>query len=363
MRIAHLPTSVGGHAWGLSQAEKLLGYKSDVIYLRDNYLNYQADKIIFPGPASGLFSKAVKFFPLLNSIRNIANNYDIFHFNFGSSLLDINIRGLHLMDLPYFKKHGKIIVTYNGCDARQKYPTMERVNYSACHNAECYNGICNSGSLDKIRSAKIRRFNKYADAIFALNPDLFHFLPSRTVFLPYVISRWNEIENVPQHAPISKLNIVHAPTNKAAKGSEIIIKAVEDIKLRYPGKVNFTLVENIPNSEALKIYAGADLIIDQILIGWYGGFAVEAMKMGKPVMAFIRKEDLKYIPEQMANDCLNAFINVNSENLHERLRNIVENPDILLSLHNTSLGYVNKWHNPSYVAEIVSETYKKVCAE
>ena len=40
-------------------------------------------------------------------------------------------------------------------------------------------------------------------------------------------------------------------------------------------------------------------MIDQVLAGWYGGFAVEAMAMGKPVACYIRDEDLAVIPTGM----------------------------------------------------------------
>ena len=41
--------------------------------------------------------------------------------------------------------------------------------------------------------------------------------------------------------------------------------------------------------KALKIYEEADIVIDQVLIGWYGGFGVEVMKMGKPLAVYIRR--------------------------------------------------------------------------
>lgn len=365
MRIAHLPTSVGGHAWGLAQGEKALGLQSDVIYLRDNFLKYPSDKIIFPDSTNTFIKKFTRFIPLVKEVRSIMKNYDVFHFNFGSSIFDFPKANFQLLDIPYFKKHGKIIVTYNGCDARQKYPTMQRVDYAACHNTNCYGGMCNSGELDKLRRSKIEKFNRYADAIFALNPDLLYFLPERARFLPYAVSRWDDLELFPFREVKEKFTIVHAPTNQAAKGSEIIIPIVEQIKAKYPDKINFILVENLPNHEAVKIYAQADVIIDQIMIGWYGGFAVEAMKMGKPVMVFIREEDLKFIPAQMAADCNDAFINVWQGNLFDKLCNLIENPSQLKLHREAALDYVNRWHNPLYVASLVKEAYlsPSTCAE
>ena len=52
------------------------------------------------------------------------------------------------------------------------------------------------------------------------------------------------------------------------------------------------LIENLPNAEATRRYRDADLVVDQLLAGWYGGFAVEAMALGKPVIAYLRESDL-----------------------------------------------------------------------
>ena len=67
----------------------------------------------------------------IETFLKVRNKYDVFHFNYGSTLVDFMNYGVHFWDLPFYK--GKKIITYNGCDARQKYPTMNRVDFSACH--------------------------------------------------------------------------------------------------------------------------------------------------------------------------------------------------------------------------------------
>jgi glycosyltransferase involved in cell wall biosynthesis len=281
----------------------------------------------------------------------------VFHFNFGSSLIDLWRIGLPLFDLRFYKDPGKIVVTYNGCDARQKYPTMERVPFSACHNHQCYGGICNSGMLDKVKQRKIAIFDQYADAIFAVNPDLMHFLPKRAKFLPYSIADWAKIET-PAYQVGRSLKIIHSPTNRGAKGSDIIMNALDLLKKSYGDKIEVILVENVPYQKARQMYAEADLAIDQILIGWYGGFAVEMMKMGKPVMAFIRKEDLQFLPEDMARDCQHAFIQVEPSSIYEKLCELIENPSILKNYREAGLEYVYRWHDPVYVAGITKSIYE-----
>jgi len=345
-------------SWGLAQGERALGLQSDVLVLLDSWLQYPADRVIFKSYQKLRMSNIFGLGTLIKEIYRIRNQYDVFHFNFGTSLIDLGKVGLPLLDLPFYKRRGKIVVTYNGCDARQKYKTIQRVSFSACHNDDCYNGRCNSGARDKVRQRKIAKFDNYADAIFAVNPDLIYFLPKRTKFLPYAIANWAEIETLPYKDVNRKLKIVHSPTNRVAKGSDTIIHSLDLLKKRYGDIVEVILVENVPRAKASQAYAEADLAIDQVLIGWYGGFAVEVMKMGKPVMAFIRKEDLQFLPEEMSRDCQKAIIQIDPFSIFEKLCEVIENPSILKKYREAALEYVHKWHDPVYVAEITKNVYE-----
>jgi len=356
MRVLHLPTLVGGMPWGLSQGEKKIGLDAEVLVLYDNLLQYPADRVIFKNKQESLARKILMIPSLIKEVYDIRKNFDVFHFNFGSSLIDLRGLGLHLIDLPFYK--GKIVVTYNGCDARQKYPTINRVPFSACHQRDCYQGICNNSDRDEMKRLRIAKFDQYAHAVLAVNPDLMHFLPKRTKFLPYAISNWDMIKTLPYSGVGRKLKIVHSPTNRAAKGSDSIIQCLNLIKERYGDIVDLLLVENLPNEKARQVYAEADLAIDQILIGWYGGFAVEVMKMGIPVVAFIRKEDLQFLPAAMAQDCENAIIQADPASLFSKLQEIIENASILKSYREAGLEYVHRWHDPIYVAQITKSIYE-----
>jgi len=344
-------------SWGLAQGERALGLESNVLVVSDNWLQYPADRFLFKNAQNSLWSKMLRLAILMKEVYRIRKRYDVFHFNYGTSLIDLWKIGLPLLDLPFYKK-GKVVMTFNGCDARQKYPTLKRNDSSACHDDLCYHGICKDGKLDKKKEKRIHKLDRYADAIFAVNPDLFYFLPEQTKFLPYTIGAWNQIGVTPLRDLRKGLKILHSPTDRGAKGSKIIIQTLQKIKKQYGERVEIILVENISNRQALQIYSEVDLAIDQILIGWYGGFAVEMMKMGKPVMAFIREGDLKYIPKEMAEECLQTIINVTPSSLYERLCFLIENPETLKRYREAGLDYVHRWHSPVYVAGITKSVYE-----
>lgn len=103
-----------------------------------------------------------------------------------------------MWDLPFYPKNKRIVFTYNGCDARQKYETIKRSRIAPCHEESCYGGICKSGAMDTRRAKSVNIVSKYAHHIFAVNPDLLYFLPKNiSSFLPYSIASWDEIHKVP----------------------------------------------------------------------------------------------------------------------------------------------------------------------
>ncbi|MBE1426396.1 hypothetical protein H4684_003061 [Desulfomicrobium macestii] len=359
-RILHLPTEVGGNGYGLSRGERAHGLRSDVLVAFGSSFGFPADRTLYTGPSANRLVYWGRRLNLVREFLGLRDAYDVYHFNFATTLLDPHGTG-NLADLPFYGRDSLKVFTFNGCDARQKYPTMRRCDYSACHQEDCYGGVCNDGKRDAHRARRIRKVDRYADLIFALNPDLFWTLPERTEFLPYTISTWDRLaERTP--AASGPLHVVHAPSNRACKGSGAVIGVMERLARESGGRIRFTLVENISNDEALRIYARADLLIDQLYVGWYGAIAVEAMKMGVPVLSFIRDEDLRFIPTGMARDCRELFSPVTVDTLEPVLRTIFDTPGELRRTAGKALDYVHAWHDPAKVARTVLDRYEAAFA-
>lgn len=354
-RVLHLPTVVGGHAWGLSRGERTLGLHSDVLSATRNWLNYPADIQLDIGPECGNLRK---LFAYSGAFLRYRKQYDIFHFNAGSSLLHSPHRALNQADLTWYPSSARLFVTYNGCDARQKFPTIERTRVSACHDSRCYHGMCEYGAYDELRRKAIAKMAEHTEHMWALNPDLLHFLPrDKASFLPYAMSSWNRLPHAPPRLG-KVLKIIHAPTNRAAKGTDAIVTAIERLRTTHPGRFEFEMIENLPNEQALARYADADVVVDQILIGWYGGLAVEVMKMGKPVIARVAVEDLAFVPPQMAADLKYAIINADPHTIGEQLRRALDEPEWLRATGKAGRAYVERWHDPQYVAHITKARYE-----
>jgi hypothetical protein len=355
LRVLHLPSSVGGNAWGLAQGERALGLNSEVLTTSDNWLGYRADISL---NLENNPHKLGKLLGLTRAFLSVRNKYDVFHFNAGSSLIHSIPYRLNHLDLPFYPETAKIFVTYNGCDARQKFPTMRRTNVAPCHNPRCYHGMCNYGAYDELRRRSILKMARYARHMWAVNPDLLHFLPpEKSSFLPYAI-QLPERPTAPLKLDHKKLKIVHAPTNREAKGSAFILAALDRLKRTHGEYFELQLVENTPHEKALEIYRQADLVVDQVVISWYGGFAVEAMAMGKPVISGRVSDDIKFVSKPMADEVVKAVICADPHTIHEVLLRCLEDRAMLKERAQAGLAYVRKWHDPRYVGSLTKERYE-----
>lgn len=373
LRICHFPTNTGGNPYGLARAERRLGLESHCVVVGRNHYDYPADEIIEGSNALILTVKKILFF--IKALRR----YDVIHINFGQSffprrldpngyarLLKILIRLVNLLvgsfeglDLLIIKNLRKgLVVTYQGNDARQGEYIRRAFPINVFESVRKHDPYYYTPIKDMYRKQRIAKFDKFADAIFALNPDLMHVLPKRTGFMPYAhvdLSEWVPTYN---QNSCGLVRVIHAPSHRGFKGTDQIVDVINS--LRSDGlEFEFRLIEGVSNAEARKLYETADLLIDQLWAGWYGGLALELMALGKPVMCYIRESDLDFIPEKMKADL--PIINVTSETLYDDLKQwLTVNKNELPSLGLKSRKYVENWHDPDQVALMLKETYLKI---
>lgn len=353
IRVLHAPTDTGRQAWTLAQAEKRLGLESTVLVYHSTWLNYPNDIDLKMRERSAVG----KLTAVGRLLVRIARDYDIVHFNGGRSLMPSSPNRapwISRLDLQYLKAIGKgVVVTFQGCDVRQYGPCKDRFDVNAC---VCCSTPC-SPELDRHKAYIAQGFGKYADALFSLNPDLMWELPERAEFLPYATIDLEEWHLEPMDAEKPTFTILHAPTNRGVKGTDRIVEAVHAMQQRHP-EVELVLVENTPHDQVRDLYRRADLVIDQVLLGWYGGFAVEAMALGRPVLAYIREDDLHFVPEGMRSDM--PIIKASPDDLDDVLEQVFRDRHGLPELGRRSRRYVERWHDPLTIAAGVKSVYERI---
>jgi len=364
MRILHGPANVGNQPWTLSRAERDLGHSSDVVQNYGTWIGYPADRTLSAyaeNTRSARFSRSL--FSLTAPFR-----YDVIHYYFGRSFMLWDDFGrvlgrspredrAALRDVRLAKSLGKrVVMTLQGCDARQADVSNRSNAITMCKPDGCPAYSACIASIDVTRRAMIETILPLMDRIFYLNPEIGHLLENGE-FLPYAnVDVMGETVTPPN--PGRRPRIVHAPSNAGIKGTPHILSALERMKSRFDFEL--LLIENTPHAEAMELYRSADLAIDQLLAGWYGGFAVEIMAMGKPVAAYIRDEDRRFVPEAMWADM--PILRLDQRTLDEDLARILADPQALVEAGMRSRAYVERWHDPLKIAGALTAIYRDASA-
>ena len=253
--------------------------------------------------------KAIKDLNLLN--------YDIYHFEWG---LDFYRSCYFVERLKKLQK--KIICTYHGQDMRTR------------------------GIIEKIDTLSDLNFSSELD-LLSKHPKLNY------MFLPIQLSQELSIKKT-----VENIKICHSPTDRHYKGSNQIIKICKKIA-EENSQVEFVLIENMSHDEVIKIKKTCDILIDQIgdSGGWgYGMNSVESMALGLCCMT------------QMNGECDNffkghPFVNINENNLEQKLNNLILNPLIIDEYKEKSISWVQNKHGVENVGKILYKNYEKLLNE
>jgi glycosyltransferase involved in cell wall biosynthesis len=152
----------------------------------------------------------------------------------------------------------------------------------------------------------------------------------------------------------SKIKIIHSPTNRIFKGTNKIIKVIEELKKEKD--FEFLLVENTEREKLLEIKMECNLAIDQVggeMGGTgYGKNSIENLAMGLPTITEFTNEYLNFIPE-------NPFLTCNIDTLKDTLIKIIDNPNILKNYSENGRKWVGKYHSFESVNSRLMELYRK----
>jgi len=171
---------------------------------------------------------------------------------------------------------------------------------------------CYTGSDLRVRGI-IPEIDESADVTVTVEFDHIYYHPNiYHVFFPFLPEKFRFSEN-----PNSKtLRIGHAPSNRQAKGTDKILKSLENLRNEFP--IEIVLIEGLSYKEALNVKQTCDLFVDQIGDLGYGMNALEALAMGIPTATSLVKGFAQAYPDH-------PFIDISDEKIEEKLRPFLKN--------------------------------------
>jgi len=227
-------------------------------------------------------------------------HFDVFHFFYGVSL--ISFWRFHFLDLWLLRLLGKkVVVHFRGSEL------VNPDHYYFLSGEKKFEKEPEHLSFQRRNWAK--KWEKYANFILVSTPDLLQ-ISSRSIWMPQVIDL-NEWPFLPRD--FSKVMAIHAPTRRSLKGTKFFESVVQELQM------DWKLIEN--TAIPIQAYDQGTLGFDQLIIGWYGKFAVEMMAMGIPVVVHIQSE---YLPTGIRRV---PVIHANSMNLREKLEEYLSWPN------------------------------------
>ena len=304
-----------------------------------------------------------KFLPQYKAIGRIhlvfyiARNFDIIHTTY-DGLCFANTK-LWNIELDFYRRNGlKIVVIPYGSDYQM---------YSKLYNKSWHHGLLMNYpegiKREKNIKSKIEYFVEHADCIMAG----FQFDQiSRWDILPYAVypmdtQLWRPKKEYSEADGINgTVKIYHTPNHRGTKGTEFLIKAVDELKTEGL-KVELFLLENLQNEDVREhLYTEADILVEQLILG-FALSALEGMATGLPVVSNLEEDENEiklFRRYSYLNEC--PIYSSNPEKIKDTLRNLVTHPSLRKELGLAGVAYVEKYHSFRAMGDIFKAIYDKI---
>ncbi len=317
-----------------AKALRLKGYKVETFVNATYFITREFDYNYSEG-----WKKVFRYLPTFFFIRSIFR-YKCLYVYFNGGPLQ-TLKGLWYLEPFLYKLAGvKLVVMPYGSDSQifeytpnkmmlhtlsQDYPNAVRKNHSRV-------------------MSQVKLWSRYADIVIgAMDSIDYLYYWNRLIHCHYAI----DVDNIQPvyHTGNSKIKIFHAPNHTNIKGTKFIKKAIDEL-VKEGYAIEFIMEQGKSNSEIIQIIKSADIIIDQLIIGWYAMFSLEAMAAGKPTICYLR-EDLRQFFEMA--ECIEKdeipLISAHTMNIKEVLKKLIDNREDIPYIGKKSRKYVEKYHS------------------
>jgi glycosyltransferase involved in cell wall biosynthesis len=284
--------------------------------------------------------RAVGFVARMALFAEVAVAHDVFIFGFGQTFF----RGLDLRILRLLGR--KVILVFNGSDHRPPY-----LNGVFCRTPE-------EAASPQLRdeTARVKRRVTLLEA--HANLVVAHHLSAQFHEKPYVpfmvVGIPSDIPELGSPAPPvdgGAVRVLHAPSNPAVKGSDLIRAAIARLKDRGHSIVYEEIVGR-PNAEVLGALRRCDLVVDELYSdARMAGLASEAATLAKPVIvAGYASDAILRIPGVLEIDDFPPVLYCRPEEIEAAIENLVQHPEAREELGGKARRYVERHWRPESVA-------------
>ena len=189
-----------------------------------------------------------------------------------------------------------------------------------------------------------------------------HF-PQKTTFIPLPIRPMSPTSPMRPMRPIGPITLFIGISlgRNTYKGTDLMLRAAQAVKEKYPERLELVVAEGLPFNEYQQKMDNSDVIMDQ-LYGYTPAMnALLAMSKGIVVIGGGEPENYDIIDEQELRPVIN--VEPTYESVCEQLEQLVLHPERLPLLKQQSIEYVRKHHDYLKVAKQYESLYTTLKSE
>jgi glycosyltransferase involved in cell wall biosynthesis len=140
------------------------------------------------------------------------------------------------------------------------------------------------------------------------------------------------------------VRILHAPNHRGFKGTEFLLRAVEELQAEGL-EVELVLLERVSNERVKEAMGEVDVFADQFIVTGYGLAAIEALASGLPVLANLEDGPVTRFLRRYSTLGECPVVSTAPETLVENLRAVVTGPEVRERLGRAGREYAEKYHS------------------
>jgi hypothetical protein len=159
---------------------------------------------------------------------------------------------------------------------------------------------------------------------------------------------------------IGNLELRRGPGGRTMKGTHVFLPLAE--RLKEQGlDVEMMFFHDVPSREIRYYQAQADIVLDQLAIGWFGANGRESMMLGKPVVCWLRPSWLEQVARQLPEYVEELpVVRATEDTVEEVVRELALDADRRRELGERGRAFALKWHSAEAGARRLDSLYRRL---
>lgn len=232
--------------------------------------------------------------------------------------------------------------------------------------------VCNNCGFfdrcdDRLNNLNFARIRRYFDFSVGLGCKDSRELAERHFKYKVIdLDLWSPaLEVPPEHRlpPTANLRILHSAYLKGSsrawqgrniKGSPFVLDAIERLQAEgYP--VEYMYIENKPSNQMRFYQAQADIVVEQLIYGWWGSTGVETMALGKPVVCYLRPAWREFFLRTFPEYKSLPIVEADTRSIYDVLKKLVTDSELRARKGEESRRFAEMHFNTARNAKALAE--------